>query len=636
MPSAEPEPDSAFHLRAHRPFALFLVAFVVVRLATAWYVDAYVLLNADFNVINVVELAKSHDLPALDDMESGRFRDVLAYSNLYFLAGWLLDSVGIPARTVAVVHHVLGPPLLAAAVYAAAWVLFGTASVALVAALLISFVDYAWFQVNVGYPLLFNELLYYGDVNQVFAAVLIACLLARRFGLMAAAAVTLSLLNPTYGVNSALLVAAIWLVSRISGERPPGLSRALVAVVAGLAGGAGLVLFTRWVAPADAAVPAAARDLAIRTYGHVAIHSSVPVYYLAGLGALFTALAGAVFIERHRAKDWFAARRPWFERVALVVCGLAAMQGLAAYWLLFLLWPGGLIAASPSKFLMLAAIFACPYVALALVRAVASRAGLAIVVVALVGIALRHSLPGIWIGSVILVVWAAMAARRRQRVITPAAHAWVIAAVLAMELAAATAQPFIDGSIRLALELRDVSLRLRAALPRDAILVPYRMGDASANPLGPFTNLSLRTFSRRGYLAYWSVGRNAYWDSMIRHEAERRAFAAAGTPLWPDILPVLERERREHPFEYYTGVRLVIAPCCDAALGPPIPTRLLRAKTAALADYVARATPTEFARYAARLGGTHLFVSKDPATTPPWGPIIVESPHFVVIPVASP
>lgn len=575
-------------------------------------------------------------MPAADDFEVGRFRDVLTFSSLYFLGAFVLDHIGISPHVFEVLHHVLGPPALAVAVYAAAWVLFGSVETAILAALLLSFADYAWFRANVGYPILFNQSLYYGDVNHVFAAAIIASLLARRFMLAAVASVALSLMNATYGFNGVLCIGAVWVASRAAGWRDSQFSRALAVSVGGLCAGYGLPILTGWMAPPEEAAPAAARDVAIRTYGHIAIHSSDMILYVLGIGALLAVLTLIVVLERYGTDSRFGGRRPWFELIARAMLGVVILQGLFVYWALFIGWPTGFIAASPSKIFMFAAIFACPYIAYGAARAAAVAVpwGTALVVLGAITLSTRGSLVDVWVVCVLLTICAALplanAVINRARV---RAGAWVLIAILVFDLGVVTARPFTSGLMSLAMELKDISLRIRADVPANAVLVPFRIGNPTANPLGPFTNLALRTFSRRAYLPYWSVGRNAYFDSIGRHRAEERAFAAAGLVFWPTVLSTLDRERQARPFEYYTGIRLDAMPCCHVSVGVPIPTRVLVATHAALERYVSGATPRQFAGYAARLGGTHLFVSKDTHSVAPWGPILVESPHFLVIPI---
>jgi len=623
-------------LPGHRPFALLLLVYLLARAATAWYVDSYVLGGQDHNAINTPRLALAHDLPDVDDVEAGTSRDTMAYSSLYFLTALALDASGISPHLLLVAHHVAAPAVLMTAVYLSAWVLFGSTAVALIAALLLSFVNYAVFLTNVGYPILFTQLIYYGDINQVAAAVLLAAAVGRRFRVAAAASVVLSLLNGSYGLSGFLFLGTLLLAARASGRREPGLGSAAVTAGIGVALGYGLAILMLWLAPADGSAPAAARDAAIRTYGHVAIHASAPLVYIAAVGTLLLVLASAVVFERRRMIHSAGAPYPWFALVARVMLFLSVGHGVIVYWALFIWWPVGLIGASPAKFLMLGALFACPYLARFVVQAVSARPpwGMAITCAAMAALAAFHSAAGVWVLSALLalgVVVARPATTLTRSQASPSV--WLLAAILVVDLGWALTRPFASGDIALASELKSVSELIHDRVPPDAVMVPFRIGTPSETPLGPFRNLALRTFSRRAYLPYWIVGRNAYFNSEKRHLAEERAFSAAGLPVWPDITATLATERASRPLEYYTGIRLQLRPCCRLALGPTTPARVLGENWDRLAQFVSTATPLEFAAYARRLGGTHVFVSKRPSDVAPWGPAIVESEHFLVLPI---
>jgi hypothetical protein len=619
----------------HRIPVLLLIAYTLVRVATTWHVDEYTLLNADYNAQNIVELARHHDVPPLDDMEAGHLRDTLTFSSLYFLSAWVLDGIGVPVRVVHLLHQALGPPLLAAAMYAIGWALFGSAAVALLAALVLSAVDYAWFLTNVGYPILFNQALYYGDVNHVLAAALLAALLMRRFGLAATASVLLSLMNPTYGLNGVLCLAVVWALTRAASSRMPGLGAVVAISVTGAAAGYGLVVTAMWLAPPDAGAPAVARELAIRSYGHVAIHAAIPAMYIAGIGTLITALLTAVHGERGLVRH---GRDPWFERVAGAIAAITVVQGIAVYWWLYVAWPQGFIGTSPSKIFMFAVLFITPYVARGLVLALTGphRGATVATLVLLAAVLASRSIQMVWGAGLLASAWGAIARRPLVPTGPPIRIAvMAAAAILVTDLGVAMAQPFRDARLALAAELKDISLLIRARLPAQALLVPVRF-EADADPrLGPFTNLALRTFSRRGYLPYWSVGRNAYFDSAQRHRAEERALAPLPGHRWPEMMAAAMREREERPLRYFTGLDLRLRPCCAVSMGLPTASRLLADTQSQLERYLATLSPRDWADYARDIGGTHLFVSRSPGAVLPWGPVLAETAHFAVIPVPA-
>jgi len=182
--------------------------------------------------------------------------------------------------------------------------------------------------------------------------------------------------------------------------------------------------------------------------------------------------------------------------------------------------------------------------------------------------------------------------------------------------------------LQVAKQLYDISVQISVSMAHNVVFVPYRM-PGSDNPLGPYTNFALRTFSQRGYIPFWSMGRNAYFDSMVRHRNEERSFQAAGLTSWDAVLPELDLTREREPIYFYTGWSP--KETHNNWLTPSV--RVMCEKRTEMVAAIDRMSPSEVLGFAKKLGGTHLFISKGQNFPLPFENIILENDFFAVVPV---
>jgi hypothetical protein len=635
VPSESCRPMRRFMAR-HRFFLSVMAVLAVANVLRAPFYREFMLLASDWNAVNIVQMASGKEMSPLDDFEAGHWRDHIVLTTAYFWGPFLLSKIGIPADTAVILHEVFGPLLLLVGLYYLSLVLFGNREVAALTAALFLFCD-AWiFKLNVGYPILFGYAHYYNDMNHVFAVFALAFLLDRKPIPAGIAAGLLAMGNVTHGFAVTLILLGYIAVGL---RRDPGLNSKTIGAL--VIAGTGLLvsfLLIKVAGPQGEASPPEARTAAIRSYGHLAIHAQNPLLYLKAMAVIAAGLAYVVFFEAYVRQRLMGACNARFLRFAIVGAGITLLFGLGTYWLTYIIWPEAFVILSPAKPLMVLCIYLSAYVSAALFHVI-SRHPLAAVTV-LAAFVLNHvfnkaALDMYWVLAVAsLAASALLATRARWRKKDLAVSQWLLLPILALPIADVVyrrTKPFTSGRVALAAELIEISRKVNTYTQPEALIVPYRVRGTRKNFMGPFQNLALRTYSRRGYYAFWSVGRNTYFDSMVRHNREERAFEAAGLDLWQDGIRQLRDSREKDAFAYFTGVQVRLDSTPAIRFRFAGPAEVWIAKRRQLIRFVDESTPTQFAEYARRLGATHLIVSRDAGMKVPWPSIVAETKHFALV-----
>lgn|GEM_PF-6278507 len=625
-----PRPEAPPGLfRRHLPIILVLACLLAVRLPLLAHIPEYILLDQDYNPLHFGQLFWGQDWPALDDHEVGENARTLALSNAYYLLPTLLFKLGLPFGFWAGLQLLVGLPALLLGLYRLSYVLFGNPLLAALTAL--HFHVALWlFRLNVGYPLHFDQMLYSGDLNHIPASFFLAFLLAGRYARAGGTVLVLACLNPTYGFNGFLILAAVvgWLA-----VKKRSLDRASLTAL--LLAGAGLA--AAWVmvslaTPVQAPVGQAVRDFSIRTYGHLVPHIftrdwAVSMFFLAALLGL--ALAWERYF-RPRTGD------PGPAEVGTILNLLAALfilHGLLLYLLLYRYQPRLLILLTPSKICFFLIFVANAYLCRALYAGLSKPPpGSLLVVPYLFFLLYFGGLEGPAAAAVLLLSLVLLSAGLLKPHPSPTwtgQAPWLAVSALVLLTAWsawATIYPLGEDRFKYARAFLDIQLKIKAALDRDSILVPYRLPEAD-NPYGPFTSFAMRTYSRRGALIFWSLGRNAYFNSRRRLEMEEAAFGPAGIKVWEEILAQAGEAKQEDPLLYYFGLRT--RPCCSISKSTP-PWRILLDKIQRLKSYLDGLTLPGYLDYARRLGASHVLVCRDPGQEV-GGEVVVQNPSFAVV-----
>lgn len=616
-------------LGKHSLFAAMLGLMLLVGLWRALNAPEFMLQFSDFNAVKVPALFWERNLPALDDFEVGHLRYHLALSSIYYSVPLLLSRLGVPGEAFVVAHLLLGQTFLLCALYHLGRTLFADARAAAFCAAGFFFNSYWLFIPNLGYQIFFDLWPYHNDLCHPLNLLLISYLLRGRFLPAAACAALATGLNVTTGLSAGLLLGGCLVLEP---QHSAGAWRqrlvALAVGAAGLAYAVGMVLLL----PKGVPAPTEARDLAIMSYGHIVIHRNLKLYLIA-LGFMAACLAYALYFEQRLRPRLGLPALPNARRLLLWALAVTLLFGLGAYWTSYALSPTAFIALSPSKWFVVLCLLLAPY-ALHALYSLCGRSPLFALALALAfGLSLLREADMARHWFMATLAMALAAALLRRSCAQPHPHLWLTTAMCCLALASwsvTASQPLREGRLAVAADLRSISEKIDQTLPQDALFVQYGLPGARTNFVGSFSHLALRTYSHRGYIPYWSLGRNAYFNSAIRHDFEERAYAAAGLPCWDDLLRQSREARAADPLGFVTGFRSAALPSLNRALGEVTPWTLLNAKVDTLQSTLAAYTPDQFAAYARSIGGTHLLVAKDPGMTVPF-PAQLESAYFAVV-----
>lgn len=619
----------------HRVFLCILLLFLALGCARADYYQEFMLQGSDWNTLKVPDLFMRGHLPAGDDFEVGHLRYSIALTSIYYAIPLGLAYLGLPGDVFMIAQQLLGQALFFAALYYLILAVVTPRSAAAVAALLFFFADHWFFSLNGGYQILFNVWPYHTDVMHIAVVLMVGLLLRGRLLAAGVAAGAVGLLNVTYGLSAGLCLAGGALALRLSRSMS---WRELLASLG--AAGAGVIcsgLSILLLLPKGEHAPAGVREVSIQSYGHVAIHAQSPLTYLLAVAVVFFCLMFAFVVERHRREG----QDGYLVAFAAVMAATTLVFGLGVYWATYVLAPPLFIALSPGKWFTVMAFYLYPYAALALYRGFSRNMSVAclMLAVAVLSVVRGADVSRYW-ALLVLAMAVEMALLWRGRALPPGRRAAPVALAAALLLIAVhvgsiALEPFRDGRLRVAADLRDISLKIRAALPEDALLIQYRLPGTQRNFITSYSHLALRTYSDRGYFPFWAFGRIAYFDSMQRYRKEEQVFSAVGLAGWPEVLERLASERNENPLAYFTGVTLNPAPGRLVSFGHPAPWTALGDEVSRFQKVLEQGGPEGFLAFARKLGCTHVLVAKDPGERIAWAQPVLETDWFAVVPVVA-
>ncbi len=616
-------------LKQHRIFLGIFVILVLIRLPLLWHIPEYLLLNQDYNPTHLGQIFWGEEWPRLDDHEVGENARYLAWTNIYYLIPTLAYKLGVPFNFWYGLHLLLGMPLLLLCQYFLAYVLFRNPGQACFAALNFHFAKWI-FELNFGYTLVFDYSIYQGDIPHIPAAAFLVFLIRGNLALAGLCSLVLSLLNPTYGVNAWIILMS-WMVWRWwrRGYAPEGM------IPAGLLAGAGVLgayVLVTLATPIKAPVPQEVRDFCILTYFHFTPHIFAFKYWVL-TASLFGLLLGAWCIDRWRRPPGEVDNPREPARVMGFFLFIFLFYYLGVYFLLYVASPSVFILFSPSKSGLFLVFLANAYFSLALYNLLGSYLPYSLLPISVYAYLVYRDQTGMLVAAVLGLIWvlgivALIAKKSPGFEFRPMvwSQAGAVALLLLYSCGVTLAQLYSPRMTHAA-QLYDVELKIKESIPKDAIFVPYNP-PGSTNTFGPFRGHPLRTFSRRGVLIYWSLLRNAYFNSQERMAHEVRAYReAGGIDVWGNMLAKARKSREEEPLRYYLGIRTNPFQIEKTSYNWEI---VLQEKKK-LKDYIYPVNLEDYLDYGRRLGATHVLICKDPARKVENYPVLVGNDYFSVI-----
>lgn len=607
---------------------LYLILFVLLLLQAVkvYHCVEYILMDKDFNQVHLSQLFMSNDIPAIDDGEVGDNVRYFALSNFNFLIPLVGAKFSINPLYYIGLQMLLIVPLIFLGVYLCANAIFNNKLFSAFAGLLFLYNDFWLFKINIGYPILINNLYYYNDIVHAATVFLLYFMLKSKY-IKAAFCVALgTMINPTHGINLSLLLVIGLLVS----GRMRKLTRenCLSILIISLAS------FSAWwliklATPIYNPAPLVARIFAIRIYAHIVPHVNSPFKYFVAISLFLCMTALIVVLERIRRFPGCRQVTPPSESRVLArsILIFLFVQGIVCYWILYIFAPTLIPVIAPSKSLMIVAIYLVVYIAYMIYIVFLRTPKMALlffapfILMLLNGYypALPYSAWALIVVLVILCIW--IIKHDKEKLLSSVSNFGLACAIILLlcDVAYATAKPFIDKRIDVANALYDISLKINKQTEASAVFVSYRLAGTHVNTHGTDRNMAFRTYSRRAIIPYQVLGRNAYFNSLLRHENEERAYAAAGLMCWKDLEDKSERMKNEDSLAYYVGVsfRPAFHFLASTALN-----KIFYDKLAQLRNYTTGLNFGEYMAYAKRLGASYLIVSHDKGAILPSKPLI--------------
>lgn len=613
---------------SNKNFTAYLIIFVLLslQLVKVYHCIEYVLLAQDVNQVHLSELFVNNDMPSVDDGEIGENARYLALSNFNFLIPLIGAKLHVDPLYYIGFQMLLMAPLIFLGIYLCAHIVLPNKLFSAFAGLLFFYDDFWLTKINISCPILINKMYYYSDIAHVAAIFLLYFMFRGKYILAALCASIGTMINPTYGLNLSLLVTIGLFVSgrmrRLSREN--SISLLVISLVSLSA-----LWLIKMATPIHNPAPLEPRIVSILTYGHMALHINDPFKYFVLMGLLLCLTVLVIVLERAKYLHGYGTTIPSPEGGSLArsILIFLFIQGIACYWILYIFAPTLIPVLAPYKALMVVAIYLAIYVAYAIYVVFLRAWKMSLLFFAPFALLLLKgrypALPyPVWVLFVILVMLCIrMVKRDKEKLASPVSNFGLICAIVALlcDVAYSTAKPFIDKRIEVASALYDISLKIKKQTDTGAVFVAYRLPGTHVNNHGPFMSLALRTYSRRGIVPYHSVGRNAYFDSLLRYENEERSFAAAGLSCWKDLEDTLKPMKHDDPLAYYAGVSL--RPSFHFLTATTL-KKVFYDKIAQLHDYTVGLDFGEYMAFAKRLGASYIIVSHDTGAVLPSSPLI--------------
>ena len=631
----------------HVPVLLLLAACIALQVPKYRKRREYLLLSQDYNLVNFGKLYLHDDIPARDDCEVGDNRRSYGTTSSYYWLPMLLHKwFGVPLEFFVGLHALLVPPGLLLGTYVLAFTVWPDPIFGCFAALLFFLNDFSYFTVNHAYPMLAGQMPYYGDANYPFVCLFLAGFLAQQPVVTGLCGAWLVLLNPLLGANALLLQVAYAV-----------LDAGRVLDVAGLAWFLGppvLACAVAWTAvkaalTKEAPCPAEDRRIAIRSYREISPHAYETANYYLAMAAMLVLGGFALHWE------WSAGPQG---RVLPLAAGLLYFVGwdIGAYWGAFVKRPELLPVFGPSKALQLMALLVFGHAALGIwMLASGSLAGSLAVVLLYLLCRKRFTITigksDVWLAATVgvLAVWGLGSGAPALWPQGAGSGLGVLAlmAYMAWDAWKTQCPGRLAKDLEIAADFLDIQERIRDGLDRETVVVPYRLPGVRENFYGFHRCFPFRTFSRRGGLTFWSVGRNAYFNSLRRHNAEVLSYALAGIDFWQSMRRVDESLAADK-LPAHAGVSFEKG---GVSLLQELP--LVSAKKALqdqLRHFCQNAPLPQIMSYANRLGATHVLLVADPGQVPeqatsisigpqgrtsPSYPIVMRNSRFIVLAVPA-
>ncbi len=473
---------------------------------------------------------------------------------------------------------------------------------------------------------------YYGDFNHAFAAFALAFLVRGQLARGAAFVAIIVLINPTYGVNVVDIFGVFALI-----RRGPKLTRENFVAASIIATSlVGAYIQIKLSTPISNPVPVAERRFAIESYGHIDGHIYDLSRFLIAQSVLVLILIFAVLRES-RARS-FTINHNLFVALAVLISYLGF--GLFLYFLLYAAYPELFIALASSKMSMIVSLWAVCYVGFGLFEILRRHSVSRLVAAIIISYIFYHfekidQYFGYWFASVASAVCAFFFIDERETDDFNTSHREILLGAvlvgLLVSLAGSTAWISNRNYFAASEALLDIEKRSVSVLPANAMVLPFRAAKSSANPYGMFTNFPFRTYSRHGAVT-WVVGRNAYFNSMRRHELEEKIYqAATGEPLWAPMLKRAAEMMAADPAHYYFGLNFAES---RVTLGTAGAWQIYMDQVGKMITAVNSMNLSEFTAFARRAGANHILICKDPREGE-ISPAVLQNRYFALVKIAS-
>lgn len=629
----------------HKLMAAVFLLLVVIRLPLAGYSHEFVLLAQDFNPTNFALYYLNNDLPAADDVEVGENKRTFVFSTAYFYMQLVFYKLGVPFEFFNKLHIVLGYPLLLLSLYFLAYAILKDKIFAVFAALF--FYQNMWiFDMNIGYPILFNYNIYIGDLDHIPAVLMMAFLISGRFTAAGASCMFLTLLNPTYGGNATIILFAYTVLGRNPLKRIKKMAPALGLALAGVAITFMMIHFST---PYHNPVPKDIHDFCIRIYGHITPHIYDPKIFLQKFLFMVCVMVFAMIFEKYIRKWLRTEENPAALRFTRVFTAILILNGFVLYCVLYAVNPSLFILLSPSKTVIFAVMMVSVYLALAFYILIRwSRWAYGILFFFCYMLLLTQNpgqwffMPGkwpfLWKPDTKIAILLAIAVclcihtciiKLKSENTKSTSYASVACVLLLLFLTAKDMSRAIinNPNIKYATAMYDLQMKMRGKLPGDALLTPYKI-PGSSNIFGQFAQWPIRTYSRTGGLVYWTISKNAYFDSKEIMDREMRAYSSAGIDLWPKLMRESRRLVKENPFLYYFGITIKDG---NIRYNETASWSMTKTIMLSLKNKVDGFGFNQYLNYVGEIGATHVVICRDPEHKGPAVKAIVENDYFAVV-----
>lgn len=611
-------------IKDHKLFGAIFIILLLVRVPALFYSHEYVVASQDYNAVHLGMLYCHNDIPAADDSDIGANARYLSFSSANYLIPLIGYKIGIPFEFFVILHMLFGLPLLLLLIYILSFILFADKWLASFSALYFYFGEWV-FNLNNGYTIIFDKCYYLGDINSLIAVLFIILLLQGRIIAAAASVFTLSVFNPTYGITGAV----IYLFHSILNLKKIGNYNKLVV-------GAGIVflgvavsyIMVKIATPHYEPISDLVRNFCIQSYSHIAPHVTKALLYWNKMAMIFGYLALVILWEKYyRNQALSVAANSLSTARSLMFVFL--IYSILLYFILYIYNPVLFIELSPSKSLMMIALFLSPYVCFVIYNSILCRISVSLLAILVYAIMAYHYKTLIlsqmgsmgWIYFAVANCVALILFYKnfcRHKACTSIMQKIVIVPLLIyaiwMPLASAN-------RLKSLAPLYDLEIKMNNALPKEAILMRH--------PSVYSYGAAVRTYSRRGLISY-VPGRNAYFNSLTRQKNEEKIFGAAGIDIWgAETIGRINYLKANDWWLYHTGISF--QPRFHVINSATPPAAILYDIMGNLARYLNNLDLNGFYEFGRKVGATHIIVARNRGLAYPQSFVVIENRDLAVI-----